>query len=66
MLLSPAYQERLIALVVDEAHCVKMWGDEFQIAFSKIGSLRTLIPQKVHVMALTATATTETYHVVTK
>ena len=23
MLLSPPYQERLIALVVDEAHCVK-------------------------------------------
>ena len=66
MLLSPPYQEKLVALVVDEAHCVKTWGDEFRTAFSRIGNLRSLIPQKVNVMALTATATTETYHVVTK
>ena len=66
MLLSPAYPEKLVALVIDKAHCVKTWGDEFRTAFSKIGSLRSLIPQKVHVMALTATAMTETYHVVTK
>jgi bloom syndrome protein len=25
MLLSPVYKERLVALAVDEAHCVKMW-----------------------------------------
>lgn len=25
MLLSPVYQEHLVALVVDEAHCVKTW-----------------------------------------
>ena len=25
MLLSPVYQSNLVALVVDEAHCVKKW-----------------------------------------
>ena len=44
---------------------MKTWGDEFRTAFSRIGNLRSLSPQKVNVMALTATATTETYHVVT-
>ena len=29
MLLNPVYQSNLVALIVDEAHCVKMWGDEF-------------------------------------
>lgn len=66
MLLSPPYQERLVGLVVDEAHCVKLWGDQFRKAFAQIGTLRSLIPISVKVMALTATATTETFHVVTK
>ena len=25
MLLSPVYKEKLVALVIDEAHCVKTW-----------------------------------------
>ena len=66
MLLSPPYQERLVALVVDEAHCVKTWGDEFRTVYSEIGNLRNLIPNSVHILALTATATTETFHVVSK
>ena len=49
--------EKLMGLVVDEAHCVKTWGDDFRTAFSKIGTLRSLIPQHVKVMALTATCT---------
>ena len=66
MLLSGVYKEKLVALVVDEAHCVKTWGDEFRTAFSKIGSLRSLIPSNTNVMALTATCTTELFDVVTQ
>ncbi len=65
MLLSPPYRKSLVALVVDEAHCVKVWGDEFRTAFAQIGDLRSLIAKKVKIMALTATATTETFYVVT-
>ena len=66
MLLSPAYQRGLVALVVDEAHCVKTWGDEFRKSFSQIWDIRSLLPDKVRFLALTATATTEMYYVVTK
>lgn len=64
MLLTPQYTENLVALVIDEAHCIKTWGDEFRTTFSKIGSVRSLMPIEVKVMALTATATCETLNVV--
>ena len=66
MLLSTKYKENLVALVVDEAHCVKTWGDEFRRAFSKIGDLRSILPAGINVMALTATATVETFDIVSQ
>ena len=48
---------------MDEAHCIKTWGDQFRKTFSKIGELRSLLPTNVGVIALTATATMETYSV---
>ena len=50
--------------MVDKAHCVKTWGDKFRTAFAYIGELRSLLLSGVRVMALTATTTTMTYHVV--
>lgn len=44
MLTSKTYREKLVALVVDEAHCIKLWGDHFRKAFSLIGNLRSLMP----------------------
>jgi len=40
-------------------------GDEFRIAYSEIGTLRSIIPRNINVLALTATATQETLDVVT-
>ena len=64
LLVLQVYKDNLVALVVDEAHCVKKWGDEFRTAFSRIWDLRSIIPSGVNVMALTATSTTMTYHIV--
>ena len=47
--------------MVDEAHCIKLWGEDFRQTFSEIGNIWSLIPSGVNVMALTATATSETY-----
>ena len=64
MLLSAPYKDNLVALVVDEAHCVKTWGDNFRVTFAEIGTLRSLIPPNVRIMALTATCTLQTLKVV--
>ena len=52
--------EKLAAVVVDEAHSVKAWGDEFR-TFAQIEDVHSLIPSTVNVVALTATATSETF-----
>jgi len=41
-------------------------GDEFHLAFSQIGNLRSIIPDKVHILALTGTATSEVHNSVIK
>lgn len=40
--------------------------DKFRMAFAEIGTLKSLIPPTVNIMALTATLSTLTYHVVIK
>ena len=60
MLLRQVYKDNLVAVVVDEAHCVRTWGNEFRVAFSEIGNLRSIIPPHINILALTATLTSET------
>lgn len=86
MLLTKVYKANLVALVVDEAHCVKTWygyyqlileffkdlytdfhlhrGESFRLAFAEIGTLRSIIPPTVNVIAFTATANKTTLDVV--
>ena len=64
MLQSDEYRKQLVAVVVDEAHCIKTWSDKFRTSFCKIGELRSLIPTSVNILALTATATLVTYHII--
>ncbi len=47
----------LSMIVVDEAHCISVWGHDFRPAFRRIINLVKLLPNGLPVLATTATAT---------
>ncbi|MFQ5583459.1 MAG: DEAD/DEAH box helicase, partial [Calditrichia bacterium] len=47
----------LSMVVIDEAHCVSVWGHDFRPAFRRIINLVKLLPADFPVLATTATAT---------
>jgi len=53
-----AVQQMSISMaVVDEAHCISVWGHDFRPAFKRIINLIKLLPKGLPVLAATATAT---------
>lgn len=50
-------QMNLSMVVVDEAHCISVWGNDFRPAFKRIINLVKLLPKGFPVLATTATAT---------
>jgi len=50
-------QMNLSMVVVDEAHCISVWGHDFRPAFRRIINLVKLLPKGIPVLATTATAT---------
>lgn len=50
-------QMNLAMVVVDEAHCISVWGHDFRPAFKRIINLVKLLPKGLPVLATTATAT---------
>ncbi len=44
-------------VVVDEAHCISVWGHDFRPAYHRIINLVNLLPKNFPVLATTATAT---------
>ncbi|NOX88565.1 MAG: RecQ family ATP-dependent DNA helicase [Calditrichaeota bacterium] len=47
----------LSMIVIDEAHCISVWGHDFRPAFRRIINLVKLLPENFPVLATTATAT---------
>ena len=52
----------LSMVVVDEAHCISVWGHDFRPAFKRIINLVKLLPKDMPVLATTATATKRVEH----
>lgn len=55
--LQTARQMKISMVVIDEAHCISVWGHDFRPAFRRIINLVNLLPLNFPVLATTATAT---------
>ncbi|MDD5529458.1 MAG: RecQ family ATP-dependent DNA helicase [bacterium] len=55
--LEAARQMNLSMVVIDEAHCISVWGHDFRPSFRRIIKLVNLLPSGLPVLATTATAT---------
>lgn len=48
-------QQRILSVVVDEAHVISHWGAGFRKKYGELGILQTLLPKDVSFIALSAT-----------
>jgi ATP-dependent DNA helicase RecQ len=55
--ITAAREMKIAMVVIDEAHCISMWGQSFRPNYRRIVNLVKLLPKNFPVLATTATAT---------
>ena len=55
--ISAAREMKIAMIVIDEAHCISMWGQSFRPNYRRIVNLVRLLPRNFPLLATTATAT---------
>lgn len=58
------FRKRLQAIVIDEAHCVDEWGEEFRPQYRELSRLRHYTGQDVPFVACTATCSSKTFDII--
>lgn len=47
--------KRVLAVIVDEAHCISQWGGDFRPAYAELEKLRAFIPTNIPLLLTSAT-----------
>jgi superfamily II DNA helicase RecQ len=58
------FRARVNALIVEEAHCIDEWGEEFRPLYRQLHRLRSFTGQEVPFVACTATCATSTFNII--
>lgn len=61
-----SFRQRVQAVVIDEAHCIVEWGDDFRKEYNGLAKLHDYIGQETPILAATATCDTEAFNVIWK
>ncbi|KAF7358170.1 p-loop containing nucleoside triphosphate hydrolase protein [Mycena venus] len=52
---TPAFAKKIAAFVIDEAHCISQWGDDFRTEYAQLRTLRAFVPLQVPLLMASAT-----------
>lgn len=55
LLNSTKFAEKICAVIIDEAHCISQWGEQFRALYAELGTLRAFVPHKVPFLVTSAT-----------
>lgn len=55
LLSNAKFSKKVLALIVDEAHCIAQWGGDFRPEYSHLGGVRALLTVNASVSATSAT-----------
>jgi superfamily II DNA helicase RecQ len=55
LLRTPQFTRCVLSVVIDEAHCVSEWGENFRKAFGDLGHLRSYVPVTIPFLITLAT-----------
>lgn len=61
-----SFRHRVQAVVIDEAHCIVEWGDDFRKEYGGLAKLRDYIGQETPILATTATCDSDAFDVIWK
>ncbi|KAG9125841.1 hypothetical protein FRC07_005991 [Ceratobasidium sp. 392] len=57
VLKSRRFRQRLLSVVIDEAHCISHWGDNFRKLYGAIGLIRAFLLPRTPIVAMSGTLT---------
>lgn len=58
----PKFTAKLATVIIDEAHCIHEWGEDFRDAYRELASLRVYTGLEIPMAACSATLPTETFN----